>query len=344
MKAQLEAHIEKEKEETSQILTQLETENAELKSRIEDQVRTIKELEDELNQKREQNEQLESRVVEIEGELKEAEGKIEKLTHELSMSSMSKDEIVEDLERTIEDLKRDLEASEDEAYTAMEKTRFIEVQLRLSNQKLRVTEQLLTEKEESFNAAEKKYLEECKHLEERISRLSHIITAHNEAYRGMITKISENMNNSLSGMESVARKMEEEHEKFSSNILNMSQEIQILKRFAVGKKIEREKLEEEMSNLTKLLQEERESGLVMREKISKQNGEKEELIGEIIQLKKAVDIAVKQKDEMLVDLKEEKREAIRQLCLWCDYLLSCNYELKDIVSKFTLKRQQQSTR
>lgn len=256
------------------------------------------------------------------------------------MNSVSKNEMVADLERTIEDLRRDLEAAEDEANTSMEKTRTIEVQLRLANQKLRVTEQLLSEKEESFKAAEKKYLEECKRLEDRISRLSHTIAAHNEAYRGMITNISEHVNSSLCGMESITKKLKQNHGKFSDNIVKMSEDVQILKHCAVGKNIERGKLEEELRFLTEQLEEEKEQGTMMRETISKQNGEKDKLLGEINQLKKAADITVKQKGEWQLALEEEKREAIRQLCLWCDYLLSQNYELKSVLSKFTPRRQE----
>ncbi|KAL9242917.1 hypothetical protein vseg_016874 [Gypsophila vaccaria] len=344
LKSELEAQTEKTNQAYVESLKLLELENFELKNKTEDQLMALKELGDIFMNKQEQCEQLESDLRESKADLEKAQKQTKKLAQELSTMAESNDESATELERIIEDLKRDVEEADDEARTALQKTRTIEVQLRLANQKLRVTEQLLTEKEEDFKIAEIKYQEECKLLESKISSLE----ANNAAYRGMIANISENVINSLAGMESTAKIFEEHNEKLSSRIYSMSEEIQILKHCATEKNTKRDHMEKQLSNLVEQLQNEREQGSLVKQNLSKleveaanNKGAYEKLETTLTSLTKTTeeqDALLKRKNEEVKILGEEKRDAIRQLCLWSDNILSRYNELKNKVAKSSLPR------
>ncbi|KAJ8436577.1 hypothetical protein Cgig2_031518 [Carnegiea gigantea] len=300
VKGQLEAQIEKEKQETYQHLSWLENENAALRGKSNNQLKKLKELQEAVEQKKEQCEQLKYQLQEREVDLQAAERKIEKQTEDLSIIAV--------LKRQIEDLKIDLKTAKDEANAAEENTHTIELELHLANQKLQITEQLLNEKGEDRKREEQKFKEECELLQDTISGLKHTLASNNKAYCKMIIDISNNVNNLFAEMERVTRKFNEDQEKFSSRIFKIASEIQIVKQQAGAKNTEKEQLKEELSNITEQLQNEREQGLVLKEEICR--------------------------------LGEEKREAIRQLCLWCDNLQSHYDELKSIVSKSTSQRRQ----
>ncbi|XP_074264966.1 uncharacterized protein LOC141587386 [Silene latifolia] len=316
IKSELEAQTEMRKQEYSETLKLLELQNIELQNKTE-------ELKDALSQTKEQYEQLEGGLRESKADLEAAQSQIEKLT----VISVSKDESTVELAGTIEDLKRDKEAAEDDAITALEKTHTIEVRLRLAIQKLRVTEQLLAEKEDDFKIAEKRYREERKLLENKIA-------ANNKACHGMIMNLSKNMNSFVAEMEFINKKFEEDNEKFSRRIYSMSEELQILKHCMAGKNIEKEKLEEQLTNLSEKLQNEREHGLLMRQNLSKLEVQAENAKGE----KKILESHYSELKSTVTILGDEKREAIRQLCLWSDDLHSRYNELKNIVAKSSLQR------
>ena len=148
--------------------------------------------------------------------------------------------------------------------------------------------------------------------------------------------ISKNMNIELTNMESVTKKFEDDHKKFANMIFRMSEEVRTVKHCAVGMSVERDQLKEQLKN-------EKEEGLMMNNKIGKleveldnEKGEKEKLFAAVNQLKKAtgeMDVTLKERDE-------QKRQAIRQLCLWCDNVRTQYEELKMAVSKASAQRRQ----
>ncbi|KAK4285929.1 hypothetical protein QN277_002554 [Acacia crassicarpa] len=74
----------------------------------------------------------------------------------------------------------------------------------------------------------------------------------------------------------------------------------------------------------------------LESKASKEELENKNLTTSVVQLEKSVaglEQMVKDKDEGILGLAEEKREAIRQLCLWIDYHRSRYDYLKVIISK-----------
>ncbi|XP_050377015.1 COP1-interactive protein 1-like isoform X1 [Argentina anserina] len=330
-KNQIELQFEREKQELLDSLTLLETDKIELTSKTADLQRQLNEQGDLYSKLNEEHKQLEAKCQD----------------HKVSVES--KDQIIADLEQMSEDLKRDLEEKGDELSSLVEKSRNTEVKLRLSNQKLRVTEQVLAEKEQNFRIAELKFQEEQKVLEDRIAALSGIITANNEAYQRNINCISDNLNSSLIAMESVIKKLANDYVKYEKCIVETSVQLRIAKKWVAETNDEREKLNREVGVLSKQLQDKKHEALVFKERAekleteaSKEQMEKGDLIKAVNQLEKKVEELkqnVEGKDEGILSLGEEKREAIRQLCIWIEYHQSRYDHLKEVHLKMAPRGQ-----
>ncbi|XP_027191817.1 uncharacterized protein [Cicer arietinum] len=226
--------------------------------------------------------------------------------------------IVAKLERQVEDLKRDVEEKGDEITTLLDNVRNLEVKLRLSNQNLQVTKQLLSDKEKGFRKAENQ-----RALKDRIATLSAQVTAYNKAFHETSTNVKVCVNSVISEIDTVSLKFSEDCKNHENRFSNISHELQAAIECVREMNREKGQLKEEE--------------LILREKVEK-------LEATVVQLKKTVEELekmVKEKEEGILDLGEEKREAIRQLCVWNDYHRErCDY-LKDIISK-TLRGQRGS--
>ncbi|KAJ6701830.1 COP1-INTERACTIVE PROTEIN 1 [Salix koriyanagi] len=312
-KNQTQSHFEKEREEFSEKLIELENQKSDFMSQIAEQQRMLDEEEEARKKLNEEHKQVEGWFQECKASLEVAERKVEDMAEEFRKNTGSKDEMVEQLEEMIEDLRRDLEVKGDEINTLVENVRNIEVTLRLSNQKLRVTEQLLTEKEESSRKAEERHQQEQRVLKERAAILSGIITANNEAYHRMVADISEQVKQFF------VRTGCSGHE-----IRRRLQQLQDTK--------ERESALKEMVEQLEV-------------KVRMEGAEKENLTKAISQLEKklgALEKTLKEKDEGISDLGEEKREAIRQLCVWIEYHRSRYDYLRETLSRMPLRSQRSS--
>ncbi|KAE8675709.1 Adenine nucleotide transporter 1 isoform 1 [Hibiscus syriacus] len=338
-KSQMAADLKRMVEGLQRDLEAERDEKNDLVNQITDHQIILKEQEEAFNKLCEEYKQLEASFKDCKAIIEVTEMKMQEMAGEHDKSVQCKDQTVADLEQTIEDLRRDLEMKVDELSTFTENVRTIEVKLRLSNQKLRVTEQLLTEKEESFRKAEAKFLEEQRMLEERITTLSGIIAANKEVYHRMITDISENVNNTLTGFEAVIQKLEEGYRKYEHCLEETSKELKIAKHWGQETKREKKQLINEVTNLIEQLKDQKEQGSTLRERVeklqikaNKEEGEKENLLKTVKQLENKVEFlerAMKEKDQGILGLGEEKREAIRQLCIWIDYHRSRCDDLKE---------------
>ncbi|GLU05935.1 hypothetical protein SLE2022_230080 [Rubroshorea leprosula] len=262
---------------------------------------------------------------------------------ELEEQMVYQDQMAADLEHTVEDLKRDIEVKGEEISSLVENVRNIEVKLRLSTQKLRVTEQLLSEKEESFRIAEAKFQEEQRRLEEMVETLSGIIATNNEAHHSMITDLSIMIQSNLTGFEAVIQRFEEDYGHHEHYILETSELLRVAKNWAVEMKSKNEQLKKEVSGLVEQLKGKKEQETMLRGtiegleiKASKEEAEKDNLMNSVKLLEKKVELLetmIRDKDDGIIGLGEEKREAIRQLCLWIDYHRSRYEYLKETFSK-----------
>lgn len=304
----------------------------ELTSKVEEHQRMLREQEDAFNKLMEEYKQSEGLFHEFKNNLQVTERRLEEMEEESRVHLESKAHIIADFETMVEDLKRDLEVKGDELSTLVEEVRNIEVKLRLSNQKLRVTEQLLSEKEESYKRAEERFQQENRALEGQVAVLSEVITSNNESHVRMITDISETVNNTLAGLESTVGKFKEDSINFKNRISEIAGEVQVARNWVKMAKSEKEQLKSEASNLVEQL----------KYKKRKEEDEKESLIKAVSQLEKKVGELEKMmnlKDEGILDLGEQKREAIRQLCVWIDYHRErCDY-LREMLAKMNIRSQ-----
>jgi chromosome segregation ATPase len=341
-KEELELFCEKLREEHAQTLTIVDNEKNELANKIMDLQRTLKEQEDAYQKLNEEYKQVDSWFNECKVKLEVTERKIDEMAEEFREGIGSKDQIVTDLEHQVEDLKRDLEEKGDETSTLLENVRNLEVKLRLSNQKLRVTEQLLSEKEESFRKAEEEFQQVQRELEDRIATLVATITANNEAFHETITSIKVCVNSVIFGIDTVSKKFSDDCNNYENSIANISHELQVAKEYVSEMNREKGKLQKDKKILLEELQGKKEEELNLREKVEKlevkarkEESEKMNVTATVVELKKTVtehEKLMKEKEEDMLHLGEEKREAIRQLCLLIDYHRERNDYLKEIIS------------
>lgn len=214
-----------------------------------------------------------------------------------------------------------------------------EDKIRLLHQRILVTEQLHTENKESYKLTKEKYEKENRELEVKI-------TSYEDELR-KTKEISELAEYALNGLELVVSKFEEENDNILTHISKMSNEIQFAKMWVTGTTCEVKRLKHNLDCLVSHLDDKEEQEFLLRDKVckleakvSKEGGEKLNLIQAISQLEKKVgkyERQIKDKDERLLSLGDEKREAIRQLCMLVDYHRGRFDHLKQVVSKMGLR-------
>ncbi|KAK4758541.1 hypothetical protein SAY87_019842 [Trapa incisa] len=336
-KDQLEMQIESKSQETCL----LQEESKKLQDRI-------LQLEADLTQKGDGfsalNENLRQRESEASAQIAALEGQVHILRQQLDSIQSKRDELDWQLEKERLEFSETLELKGDELGTVIENVRNIEVKLRLSNQKLRVTEQLLTEKEDIFRAAESNYQQEIGVLEERVAELSEAI----DSNRKMFINISEEVSRTMVGFGSVVQKFEGEYGKHSNCILHMSADLQIAKNWVRENSSYKHHLEEEVQGLVEQLKKKTQQEWALKELLGKleqkasiEDAEKgklsvaiKELETKLVQLEKKL----KDREEGASVMGEEKREAIRQLCIWIDYHRLRYDELKQGLLKMRASR------
>jgi chromosome segregation ATPase len=153
----------------------------------------------------------------------------------------------------------------------------------------------------------------------------------------------------LIALETLIKKFVDDYAKYEKCIVETSQQLQIAKKWVAETNDEREKLKREVRDLSKQLRDKKEEALVFRERVekletdaSKELVEKGGLIKAVNQLEKKVEELkqiVEEKNEGILGLGEEKREAIRQLCIWIEYHQSRYDHLKEVLSKLAPRGQ-----
>lgn len=236
--------------------------------------------------------------------------------------------------------KEDLLQSKDERIGMLQKTEAeqkeaiarLEVQLRLSNRKLQITETEFKEKEENYLKMHQNLQEEYKLLEVHTMRSSEK-TGLLEKELSEIKEVAEfamkNLDSGLCEVELMAHKFEEKHNNFITRLSNWSKDLQIMKNWAAAIINEKKELKEEMCNVTGRLEENKVLTMMLSEKlrvlkmqVRERDEEKAELLERVLDFDNKMgklEKSVKEKEAKIMDREEEKREAIRQLCLWIEY-------------------------
>ena len=201
-------------------------------------------------------------------------------------------------------------------------------------QRILLIERLHTENKDSYRMTQNRYEQEIRMLEEKVA-----------TYEAELRKIShklETTNNALCGAEQV-RKFDEYNSNVVSRITNMLNKLQFAKDWVTVTNSEIKRLKHNESCFAAQLENKEEQEFILRTRVwkleaqlSKEGGEKLNLMTAISQLEKKVrklEKNIKEKDEELSSLGEEKREAIRQLCLLIDYHRSRYDDLKELMQQ-----------
>ncbi|KAL0393648.1 UNVERIFIED_CONTAM: COP1-interactive protein 1 [Sesamum latifolium] len=162
-------------------------------------------------------------------------------------------------------------------------------------------------------------------------------------------------------------KFEEDYGHLESRIYEIVNELKVTKSWITGNNAEKDELKKEVASLVQQLKEEKEHELLLTAKVGELETElqkdeqkrksltetmkqQEEKMGELEKTIKERDEKMgelqrkmKEKDNGILSLGEEKREAIRQLCIWIDYQNNRYDDLKDMVSKAGGQRRQIAT-
>ncbi|CAN1254893.1 COP1-interactive protein 1 [Linum perenne] len=310
-RSELQSQLESQQKEFSAKMTEIENQKSELATQVADLQKLLDEQTEAYKKLSDDYKQVEALYEESKANAEAAEKKAEDFSKQVS----SMDQSIAELLDTIESQKRDLEFKGDELRSLADKNNNIQVKLRLSSQKGRVTDQLLSEHEETFRKEEAKYKEKQRELEARISTLS--IT--NEAHRKMVTDLSDKIHSNITGLDTLSSRFHEDCDRYQHRILEMSCEIQIAKSWVVDMNKQMENLNKEANSSALQLQHTRqqESALKiaveeLQAKASKEETEKQNLTKAIQQLENkvaAMETSMKEKDEGMFHLGEQKREA-----------------------------------
>ncbi|KAG6405820.1 hypothetical protein SASPL_133414 [Salvia splendens] len=353
----LEVEIEKSKQEAAENLALTENNNAELVNKIKEQEKKLQEHEDAQSRLCEELKKLENQFQSCGERLRSSEKKTEEMTHQFEIDMYAKNQEVNELEENIEGLKRDLEMKTDDFCTLEDNVRNIEVKQRLTSQKLRVTEQLLVEKDESYLKKEEKLLEEQKSLQEIIATLSGIVQTYKDAQVRMVGEISDKLSDTLTGIDAFHMKFEEDYGHIESRIYETVNELKITTNCIKDSNIKKDQLRKEITVLSQQLSDEKSNSMHLKGRIGElettlqkdedekdcliktvreretKMGELEKIVTEMDEKTRKLEMKMKENEAGFESLIEEKREAIRQLCIWIEYHRSRNNELKDMIAK-----------
>ncbi|XP_059277314.1 COP1-interactive protein 1-like [Lycium ferocissimum] len=253
---------EKEKQEFSQSIMQMEKKNTELTIKIAEQEKIIRGMQDVVNKSKEEHKKMQIKVEDSKANFHNAERKLEEMT--------------EELRKTFED------------------------SLRILSRRIRVAEQLHVENKEWYQKTRNSYEKENKDLKEKNA-------THEMGLRG-VKDISLTASDMLGSLDAVALKFEECTGHFLNRISKVSCELQFVKDWVMRKNKAMAHVRDDFDCLLAQCDDKEAEILKYREKVWKSDNKVREL-----------EKMIKDKEESMLVLKEEKREAIRQLCVWIDY-------------------------
>ncbi|PIN16783.1 hypothetical protein CDL12_10563 [Handroanthus impetiginosus] len=194
---------------------------------------------------------------------------------------------------------------------------------RILSRRIRVAEQLQVENKEWYRKTKEAYEEQYKELQERAAKtvveLKHV------------KDLTLTANDVLTSLDSVALKFEEYTANFLNRISKASCELKFAKHWATRKNKALLHVKDDLDCLLRQLDDKEAEILVFREKVWKSENKIREL-----------EKMLKEKEDGMLGLKEEKREAIRQLCVWIDYHRSRSDYYKKMLSEMNIARRRAS--
>ncbi|GAV63548.1 hypothetical protein CFOL_v3_07066, partial [Cephalotus follicularis] len=214
--------------------------------------------------------------------------------------------------------------------------------IRILYQRILVAEQIHNENKESYRRTKERLQQDNKLLGEKVA-----------SYETELRKLRDTLdigNNTFAGLDLAVRKFEGNGGEFLNRITKISNEILFTRNWVRGANDEIKQLRHKVDCLVAQLEDKEEQEFLLREKVwkleaklGKEGGEKLNLMISVSQLEKEVgelERKMNEKEERLLSLGEEKREAIRQLCVLIDYHCSRFNHLKYMISKMNVRRRQ----
>ncbi|KAG8375074.1 hypothetical protein BUALT_Bualt10G0062400 [Buddleja alternifolia] len=265
-----------------------ERKNTELLDKIVNYQKTVLEQETIISKLKNENEQAESRLSDLKSNSELLERKIvnyqKTLLEQETIIGKLKTEN-EQAESRLSDFKSDFQIFERKIEeTAEEFKKQFEDKYRILSRRIRVADQLHLETKENYE-------------QERENR--------SEIEFKNVKDISITANDLLTKLDSVALNLEQSTDNFLSRISKASCELKFAKHFAMRKNGE---LSHDLDCLLAEIGDKEAEILALREKVLKSENEVTEL-----------EKMMKEKEDEVIGLNEEKREAIRQLCVWTDH-------------------------
>ncbi|TMW88491.1 hypothetical protein EJD97_018499 [Solanum chilense] len=201
----------------------------------------------------------------------------------------------------LEDSKSNLQSAEKKIEEMTEDLRKkFEDGLRILSRRIRVAEQMHLENKEWYQKTRDSYEKENNDLKEKNARLQ-------VGVRG-IKDMTLTANDTLASLDTIALKFEECTGHFFNRMSKVSCELKFVKDWVMRKNKAIVHVQDDLDCLLEQLDIKEAEILVYREKVWKSDNKVREL-----------EKMIKEKDDSMLALKEEKREAIRQLCIWIDY-------------------------
>ncbi|MED6197436.1 hypothetical protein PIB30_056462 [Stylosanthes scabra] len=309
------------------------------RSKLEQQIeRNVKEYEENLGNL---SSKLSNQIAEQEKTIKEQAETIERINeeHKQAKVTLNKNKLSrQTAERKMDEL-------------AAEFRRKIEDNIRLLHRRIHVAEQMNIENKNHFKIARKRYEEENKMLGEKIARYEEELKVPKfdtaplggEQHALVLEALNELEMVTMKRLDSIVWEVEEQKKHVVRRVFKMIGEVQYGKEWIKRKNSEWEETRNNAECLKALLNTKEEQESLLREKVwkleakvSKEAGEKLNLMNAVSQLEKKVarlENILKEKEEDLVSLGAKKREAIKQLCFVVEFHRERCKDLKDLVIK-----------
>ncbi|KAJ4823818.1 hypothetical protein Tsubulata_005666 [Turnera subulata] len=307
----LEMCIERLKHESSKNQTQLENQVRELTSQVAEQQRTLQEREEVIKKLTEERKAVKPQSTDA---CSTPRGQ------SFDSSSLNNQK----LNRKVEELAGRFEMK-------------MENHIRLLYQRILVSEQMHLETKEGYRKFKDRVVQESKALKEKVAlceaELRQISDLLVEPGIGVMT-----------GMDSAAMPPDDDDRHFLNRISRILRELQFAKNWIAVTNAETKKIQHHVDSLTTQLEGKEEKEMLLKKKVwkleaklSKEGGDKLNVVSQLERKVGEMAQQLKEKNEILAGLGEEKREAIRQLCVLIDYHRSRFDELKETMSNMTFR-------
>ncbi|KAL2547636.1 COP1-interactive protein 1 [Forsythia ovata] len=301
---------------------------------------------EEAYQSRVEKEELQKKIPELQTDLSKKENELNKLKNDLDALQSEKNRLKLELEtekqnsvisisnmekKNIELTKKIAEIREEHKQhsksnfqmaerkieeMAKEFRKQFEDNLRIMSRRIRVAEQLQAENKDCYSKMKEIYEQENKELKVRFGKA--------EVGLKNVKELSLTVNDMLNSLDTVGLKFEECTANFLNRISKVSCELKFAKDWVRRKNKAAMHLKDDLNCLLSQMDEKEAEILVFRERVWKS----ENKVRELEKMNKH------NEDGMLV-IQEEKREAIRQLCVWIDYHRSRSDYYKKMLTEIT---------